>query len=974
MKRLIAAATALLLLFPFAGQAQDASSLYQAGMYAQVADLLHGKKGSKAEGYFTLSALQMKTANAHALAQEYLQKYPESILAPQVRYLWALDLFDQERYEQALSQLNELSAKDLYPAQRAEYTYKLGYSAYGVGEWERAKGLLSRINGMEYSDFSAPSFYTLGYIDYAQGNFKEASEWFQLAARDHRFQALANYYILECRFNEKDYEYVVKFGEDLFDKVPEDRQPHMARIMSESYLVLGNVEKARGYYEKNLENKANLTRSDYFYAGEINYLIENWQGAVDSYGQMQDRSDSLGQVASYQMAYSYIKLRNKVSAMEAFKEASALSYSADIQEDATYNYAKLAFDLNRDTAPFQAYLAQYGTGKKGDQIYSYMAMAALQNHDYEAAVEAYDHIDELEPRMQSNYMKAYLLRARELMQNGSWRAAVPHLKAAAYYSPRRDPFNQLARYYQAEACYRDGKYQDARTLLTDLYNLSALHGRPEGSLISYHIAYTYFKEGAYDQALKWFRNYLEGDASRFGSDAATRTADCYFFKADYVTAVAAYEKQMADYPDPDNLYPAYRAGVASGLLNDNARKVHFLENAKLASPQAPFYGESLYELGRAYVAVKDEEDAVRAFRTLRATTQDPSLSTKALLELAMIARNGGQPQEALDCYKQVVEQGGEYAEDALLAIESIYRTRQDPEGYLAYVNSLGEKANRTEAQKEEVYFSSAEQVYLSGDYAKGIGTLQSYLEKYPNPAYGAKARFYLAECYRCTGAREQAADLYLAALDGGLDGSLSESALLQYASLSYEMGSYAKSYNAYLKLHESARLEANRSMALVGLMRAAFRARQWEDALSHAAPVLEAAGDDAALAREARYVMAKSYQASSRREEALKEFTVLAQDPSTPEGAEAAYRLIQDQYDRGAFDGILEKVYAFSEKATNQPYWLAKAFIVAGDTFAEQGNFAQAKATFQSIRSGYTSTGDQDDVLDQVELRLKKLN
>ena len=67
-------------------------------------------------------------------------------------------------------------------------------------------------------------------------------------------------------------------------------------------------------------------------------------------------------------------------------------------------------------------------------------------------------------------------------------------------------------------------------------------------------------------------------------------------------------------------------------------------------------------------------------------------------------------------------------------------------------------------------------------------------------------------------------------------------------------------------------------------------------------------------------------------------------------------------------------VYDFSGKAGVQNYWLAKAFIVLGDTFAEEGNTAQAKATFESIRSGYTSTGTQDDVLDQVELRLRKLN
>ena len=110
-------------------------------------------------------------------------------------------------------------------------------------------------------------------------------------------------------------------------------------------------------------------------------MIENWEGAVENFTRMENRTDSLGQIASYQLGYSYIQLRNKVAAMDAFKEASALSFTPDIQEDALYNYAKLAFDLNRDTAPFQEYLQKYSAQKKGDQIYSYMAMVALQNHE-----------------------------------------------------------------------------------------------------------------------------------------------------------------------------------------------------------------------------------------------------------------------------------------------------------------------------------------------------------------------------------------------------------------------------------------------------------------------------------------------------------------------------------------------------------------------------------------------------------------
>ena len=958
---------------------QKASELYKQGFYSEALQEVERGEGKAlkagtvtkgdVEAVRTLALLQLKADGAEQKAEGFVKQFHEHVQVPQVRFLWAQNLFDRQEYAKAAEQFMQIKPKALHTDQRAEYQYKLGYSAYSYGDWEKAWQVLP-LATKPYSDYTAPACFTLGYMSYSQSNFREAEKWFAQCQNDYRFREPAQFYILECRFNAKDYDYVIRNGEDLIRNVSEDRKSRVGRILSESFLVKGDLEKAKEYYQESL-NGEKQTRSDYFRAGEIAYLSSDWQGAVDNFESMGSKQDSLGQIANYQMGYSYIQLHNKVEAMSAFKAASALRYQADIQEDAFYNYAKLAFDLGKDTRPFAQYLKRYQ--QRNDAIYSYIAMAALINHDYEAAVDAYDHIDELDDRMKSNYMKAYFLRARDLMEIGSWRMAAPLLKSAAYYSPRKEGFNQLCRYYLAECLFRDGKWEDARSELQDLYNLQALYRRTEGDLIPYQLAYTYFKEANYEQALKWFNKYIQSGSTEMASDARTRIGDCYFFAADYETALDAYETQLSQYPERDNLYPRYRAGVASGLLDRNRRKISILEPALDASSQTPYYGECLYELGRAYVGVKEEANAINTFKTLYNRTSDPSLKDRSLLELGMIERNAGRSAQALNYYKQVVSRGGEYREDALLAIEAIYRTSKDPDGYLAYVNSLGSEAGRTEEQKEEVYFSSAEQIFLSGDYAKAATTLQSYLERYPEATYAAKAHFYLAECYRETGNKELAMDYYQTAREAGLDGAMAESALLNLATLNYETGRYEAAYAAYDQLRESARLDANRHTALVGQMRSAYRARMWDDAIVDAGTVLETF-KDAPLVREARYVKAKSLLSCSRRDDAFKEFKILAKEPSTDEGAEATYLIIEDLYNRAQFSSIQSKVYAFAEKAGGQNYWLAKAFIVLGDSFADQGNTAQAKATFESIKNGYTSEGPQDDVLDQVNLRLSKLN
>ena len=54
-------------------------------------------------------------------------------------------------------------------------------------------------------------------------------------------------------------------------------------------------------------------------------------------------------------------------------------------------------------------------------------------------------------------------------------------------------------------------------------------------------------------------------------------------------------------------------------------------------------------------------------------------------------------------------------------------------------------------------------------------------------------------------------------------------------------------------------------------------------------------------------------------------------------------------------------------------YWLAKSFIVLGDSFVDLNNLLQAKATFESIRDGYKPTHEGDDIMDNLRIRLTKL-
>ena len=986
--RKICAAAAALVIGALAFQAQAAPRdgdfkkalrLYRSGMYERAKDVFEdiGRNGDLlSEGYSALCAAKMQTEGFMEELDSYMLKYPESSLIPQIRFEKGLSLFDAGDYAAARREFSSFSKEDLRREQVAEYVFKRAYSDYALLDYPSARERFLAVEKMPFSDYTAPSRYAIGYIDYSASDFDSAIKWFEQAAKDPRFAEHSNYYILECRFNNKDYRYVTDNGPAMFEKVPAERQPHLARIISESYLVQGNVDKAKEYFDKNLLSNEAKTRSDYFYAGSILYALKDYEGAVENFSGMSSFADSLGQIASYQMADSYLQMKNKVKAMECFRDASSLKFDEEIREDAMFNYAKLAFDLNQDGQPFADYISTYAKSKRGDDIYSYMALSRLAAHDYAGAVEAYDNIDELSPDMRSNYMKANYLRANQLISNGSWRDAVQCLQAAAFYTGRRNPFNQLSRYWLAESYYNSGNYDEAENILTDLYNGSALDGHEEGRALPYNLAYSYFRHGDYANAAKWFDTYLSSGARAFRQDAGVRRADCDFLRRDYKAAAGGYESVLADFSDPDDVYPYYQLGLAYGLAGEKQKKVDALTRVRKASPSANFWPEAMYELGRAYVELDRDEAAAECFENLRANSKDGTYVARSLIELGMLARNKRQYDKALGYYKQVVSDlpKNEYTADAMLAIESIYQSMGEPEAYLAYAESVGDGTTKTEAEKEQIYFNSAEQVFLSGNYQKALTSLQKYFDEYPSGARITEARFYEAECYMNLGQKENAVDSYAKVMTAPDAGSLLEPSILNYAVLSYGLEHYSEAYNGYSMLREKARMDENVFTAKVGMMRSAYRSKNYRDAVAAADGVKADSRCDEALGREADFVKAKSLMGTSQRAAAMDIFRRLAAKPSTDEGAEAAYTLIQSTDDEGNFDSVEKMVYDFAADAGTQNYWLAKAFIVLGDAFAEQDNFKQAKATFESIANGYESTGPEDDVLDAVAMRLEKLS
>lgn len=963
---------------------ESAKELYNAGQWVSARrefeavvpqlDFSRYAQMSEVQCYIALCAIHSEAPDIEGIVAKLEKNYPYAAMLSEVKFALSSYYFDRHEYDKALPLENALSDHSLQGDEVQRYEFEKAYSNMMTKNRSEAEAGFKTASKMKYGKYTNPSYYYLGYMLYEDGSFKQASSCFEKAARDSRLSAYAKYYLLESRLMMKDYPYVIENGVEYYQSVPAEYKAGLSRMLSNAYYESGDLDKAKRYLDEYRDSGAGFSRKDSYYSGLVSFAVGQYLPAIESFGKAVGQ-DSLGQNAYYHLANAYLKVRNKHAACVAFKNASQLHYDPVITEDAFYNYAKLSFDVNSDVSVFQSYLQEYPNSSRADEINDYMASSFIVRKDYKSAMEALKRIRKPTDLTRTNLQKAAFFRGLEYVDMRSYKEASDCFDTALD-NRYNDAITNLSYVYLAECYYRSGKYAEAIAIDSKIYEDRSQREEDYYPAVVYNLAYSYFKKGEYSQAVVWFKRYLDlPQAERsWDSDAKVRLADALFMQKDFQRAAEAY-RTAASSDGADGDYSLYQSAISYGLLGDDDTKISTLNSIMNSRSRGRAYPMAVYELGRTYVQKGQDAKAKDCFDRLMSNTSDSTYYAKALLELAMMASNSGDYTASVNYYKTIIERYPmtSVTDDALSGLESVYQAMGKPEEYLTYLDKLGMSSRKSADEKELMLFNAAEQRYLSGSYSQAIAALASFIEKYPNGSKTSQAHYYLAECYKNTGRLDAAADEYLKVMNLD-DAEFREPATLNFAVVSYRIDRFTEAAKAYETLSYIATTDANRNAALVGRMLSCYKGGKWEDALTSARKALSRNTMTEDEMVQAQYVIAKCDISLGNRDEAKKMLTTLSAKPNTPEGAESCYLLAQDAYDEGDFAATEKYVYKFSDSGTPQRYWLAKSFIVLGDSFADRGNWDQAKATFDSIKADYKPVSDKDDILSQVDMRLEKIN
>ena len=933
-----------------------------------------------AQGYDTriayhiaLCAAELGQDNAMQLLNRFLEDYPHTIYTNDVRFALAGEYYREGDYARASDLYAEIDPYSLDRLKTDEYNYKRGHALFMTDRYDEAYQAFA---GVDTRSVYAPhaTYYT-AYIEYTRGNYGKAKEGFLAVADDPVYEPLVPFYLLQIEFLQGNYDYVVEHGPTLLGKVDDYRRAEIARIVGESWFHLKDYDQTLSYLQFYADNGGEMGRNELYLTGYSRYMTSQFEAAAADLSQVCGQDDELSQNACYHMADCYLRLGDKQRAMQSFSLAASSTYDPNITEDALFNYGKLQYELGGGAFGeaikiLTRYVNDYPTSPRIGEARECLLAAYFNSHNYDAAYEAIRQMKDPDNNVKAALQKITYYRALEHFTAGDMDKALEFFNISLQ-NPYTAKYTALTKYWMGEVFYRKGDYRKAIPYYKEYVTVSP-RTEAENRMANYNLGYCYFNTEQLAPSRESFTRFLSvyPTRDRFRADAYNRLGDLSMADRKYWQAIEEYDK-AAELGTPEADYSRFQRAMMLGLVDRPARKIESLLDI-ISTGKGDYVDNAMFELGRTYLGQERFSDGATILKRLIAQYPQSPFYLSALTELGLIYQNMDQNDEALKYYKMAVAKApaSPQSKDAWLGIRNIYVDQNEVDAYFDYAKTAGIETNATVTERDSLTFAAAERVYLSGDAAKSLPLMESYISHYPNGAYKPNAYYYIGDCNLRLDKPAEALVAFEEVI-GMYTNPFTIRALEQGAKLNFANQQYEQAAEKYKRLSQTASEATTVTEALAGYLASATATGNNDLIQAAADEVIASPFVTGELTRNANFAKAKSFAAQGHRTQAEEYYRKVAVESKSREGAESHFRLIQMHFEDGKYKEAEQEVFTLSEQSSPHTYWVAKSFLILGDIYAKDGDAFQARATYQSIIDGYGDTSD--GVIDEAREKINAL-
>ncbi len=957
---------------------QDALALYNSEQY-QAAQAIFEKVKSETNDYETEAnsayyaanaAIRLNQRGADKMMEDFVERYPTSTKRNSAFLDVADYYFETGKYPYALKWYKKVDESSMAYGDRDRFNFNNGYALYASKKPKEAERYLSKVTTSQ--KYGSQAKYYLGYIAYEQDDYTEASARFDQITDPELLNEKLSYYQADLNFKLGKFDEAIDMAKKQLPKSNREEVSELNKIIGESYFNLKQYGEAIPYLEKYRGKRGKWSNTDYYLLGYSHYKLGDYPSAIQQFNKIIGGDNAVAQNAYYHLAECYLKLDKKSEALNAFRNASQMEYSADIQKDAWLNYARLSYEVGNAYEPvpqvLAAYLEKYPKDEHQLEIQELLVDSYITSRNFEGAMKLLE--ENKNYASKETYQKVAYYRGVELFIDGDYEGALERFSKSLKSADNAN-FEARALYWKAESAYRLNRFEEALVDLVKFQGMPAARSLEEYDQLDYNLGYCYFKLKDYNNAVSYFKNVVSSDAldEARKTDGYLRLGDSYFVTSSYQLAMKAYDN-ASKVNGPERDYAAFQKTLCSGFLGNNSSKIEGLNDFLTYFPKSSLRDDALFELGNTYIANNQESSGLEAYDRLVDEFSRSKFAPRGLLRAGLVHYNASRNQQALDKLKEVVQKypNTQEAKQAVATAKLVYVDEGRVSEYAAWARNL-DFVEVTDAELDNASFEAAERKQLEGKTDAAIRGYEDYLKEFPNGLHAINVNFALAQLYFANGQKDQALPRYKAVADSG-NGEYTEQALTRVCEIYVEKQNYNAAIPYLKQLESSAEIIENKTFAQSNLMKGYYGQKDYGQTIAYAEKVLGAPKLDDRIKSDAQIMIARSAIATNNESLAKTAYLVVKKIATGELAAEAWYYDSYFKNKEGDFEASNEAVQKLAKDYAGYKEWAGKGLVIMAKNFYNLGDAFQATYILESV---ITNFAEFDEIVVDAKAELAQI-
>ncbi|WP_310990974.1 tetratricopeptide repeat protein [Aequorivita marina] len=915
--------------------------------------------------YIANAAVRLNQQNADQLMEDFVTNYPTSTKRNSAYLDVANYYFENGKYAHSKNWYDKVDQSSLSRNEQEKFNFNNGYVYFKAKRYNEAKQYFNRVSTSQ--KYGSQAKYYLGFIAYEGDDYDEANEQFEQVKGEERYSEDLSYYQADMNFKLGNFQKAIDMGREQFAKSSPQEKSQLSKIIGESYFNLGQYGEAVPYLKDYKGSRGKWNNTDYYQLGYAYYQQNDFENAIGEFNKIVDGKNAVAQNAYYHLAESYLKQNKKQEALNAFKNASEMDFSAEIQEDAYLNYAKLSYEIGNSykSTPqvILSFLEKYPNNSSNDDLKKLLIDSYITSKNYKEALDLLENNKNFADK--AAYQKVAFYRGIELYNEGDYKKAIS-LFGKSLKEPQRENLKARALYWQAESDFQLSNYEKSLAGYSKFQQSPEAKNTSEYKKLTYNLGYNHFKLKNYSEAISNFKTYVGMAAANKArkNDAYLRLGDSYFVTSQYWPAMENYNEAIA-LGNTD--YAEFQKAISYGFVDRSEKKTEELIAFVKKYSKSPYRDDALYELGNTYVAQGKPDQGVSAYNELIRDIPNSSFVSKALLKKALILDNTGKSNEALSIFKQVAKDFPSTPE-ALQAVSSakiIFIDQGNVDEYARWVQSL-DYVKVGDTELDDAAYLAAEQPYLENKKAQAKGRFEEYLNQFPNGLHAMQAHFYLGQIYFGDEKDERAIPHYKYVVNRERS-EFTEQALARISELYLGKKEYKSALSYLQRLEAEADFPQNIIFAQTNSMKASYELKRYGEAVGYAEKVLQNSKIDNAIKSDAQIIIARSAMKTNNESKAKSAYAEVQKIAAGELAAEALYYNAYFKNKEKDYKGSNVSVQKLAKDYSGYKLYGAKGLVLMAKNFYALNDAYQATYILESVTKNFP---DFPEVVEEAKAEL----